>query len=526
MGQVITIGTSAFKKQTDEKLSNFIEENKEVMEKNKQLQPCLNHDTGNYFLKYTVYNVENLIAELSSLAPLTKELIMVNIKRYGYEVETEYILNCLGYSLKRKNKIKITKSVQKQAELFSFLYKINKECFIRLRNRLSGEYRAYNVESLKDPYKLQAILKSHYFVNNMDIMYSLNCYNNMYNGSENSLFSFQNIAIDVDFNKEQYTLKQALKLVKSYMGTKIPTATMIEYGHRIRLVYSLEDVPVTKKSLNVYKLVAQQIADKLEEGLGATPQPPTTYARIEGSINSKDGSKISTVIFNPVVYKLRDLQQQLLPAWEKKVKKANKKVVYMPNAYQLNLDRLSDLEKIQSIRPDDKELLCYLYRNYCLLANMTKEEAWEKTLEFNNKFPKPKRPNKLDGETKTLNRKQYLHKNETILKLLDITKREEELLNLKTIFSTEEAKRRDRVYQKNRYKDNRHLKIEKAKKLYKDKLKEEGKKSKKEELQEIRKKIKALKDKGFKNKDIAQELHLTVKTLERHITYMRKNGLL
>lgn len=54
----------------------------------------------------------------------------------------------------------------------------------------------------------------------------------------------------------------------------------------------------------------------------------------------------------------------------------------------------------------------------------------------------------------------------------------------------------------------------------------EGKKTKKEQLYELRQKIKAMRQQGFKNKEISQELNLPTKTLERHITYMKKNGLL
>ncbi|CAI3620694.1 hypothetical protein [Clostridium neonatale] len=44
------------------------------------------------------------------------------------------------------------------------------------------------------------------------------------------------------------------------------------------------------------------------------------------------------------------------------------------NEYTLNLDRLKDFETIQTLREKIyREILCYLYRKYCLLANMTQE---------------------------------------------------------------------------------------------------------------------------------------------------------
>lgn len=105
--------------------------------------------------------------------------------------------------------------------------------------------------------------------------------------------------------------------------------------------------------------------------------------------------------------------------------------------------------------------------------------------------------------------KEYKYKSDTLIEVLAITEVEE--THMITIISKKEYKRRDRIYQKNRYLE---------------KLKLEGKMSKKEELEQTRKKIKSLREKGFKNKEICNELDLPQSTLKRHITYMKKNGLL
>lgn len=497
----------------------------------------LNLKTGKYYNKYCIDDVETLISELSDLN-LNKDMAIFNIKKYGFGAETKYILNSLGFEYEIKSKIKVSKNVRKQAELFDFLFNVKKECYIRLRNKSTGQYRTYAVEILKDPYRLQAILKSNYFSNNTDMMYSLNCYNNIYRATENSLFSLKNIAIDVDFNTDEYTMKDVLKELKHRMGTVIPIATIIETGHRIRLLYTIEDVPVTKKTIKLYKLVSEKIANELKD-YGASAQAPTTFGRIEGSVNSKDGSKINNLLFNPKVYELRQLQNDLLPPWEKAIKKANKsgRVVKIRNIYSLNLDRIKDLQTIQTIREEGyREILCYLFRNYCLLANMTDNEAWLKTKKFNENFKKPLKENELDGDTKSLNKKQYLHKSKTILNLLDISYREEEEIHLLTIISKHEQKRRDRVYQKAtyvgekaEYKRKKRVELydsEKAKIKYREQLKSEGKLTKKEQLDDLRQKIKAMREQGFKNLEIAQELELPIKTLERHISYIKKNGLI
>ena len=174
---------------------------------------------------------------------------------------------------------------------------------------------------------------------------------------------------------------------------------------------------------------------------------------VDSSINSKNGSEVSNILFNPKVYTLRELQSELLPSWERAIEKANRngKVVKFKNEYTLNLDRLKDFETIQTIREENyREILCYLYRNYCLLANMTHEEAWKETIKFNSRFKNPLKENELDSDTKCLNRKQYLHKSATILNILDISYHEEEQLNLVSIMSKYEYKRRNNEYNKNK----------------------------------------------------------------------------
>ncbi len=93
--------------------------------------------------------------------------------------------------------------------------------------------------------------------------------------------------------------------------------------------------------------------------------------------------------------------------------------------------------------------------------------------------------------------------------ILEISEYEQTHMNI--IIGKEEYKRRDREYQKNKYLEKLNL---------------EGKMTKKEELKILREKIKALREEGLKNKDISSQLNIPLKTLKRHITYMKKNDLL
>ncbi|MDK0628318.1 hypothetical protein P5F04_15730 [Clostridium perfringens] len=467
--------------------------------------------------KFTIVDTEHLIDTLKDIMPISKDIAILNIRKYGFIKEEDYILESLGFSISNNKKIKIRKDIEIQAKLFSILFDIDKNCFIRLRNKETGQIRAYNVQALQDPYRLQAILKSKHFDNLNDMMYSLNCYNNMYTCTEDTLFSLQNFALDIDFDTNKYSLKEVINKIKSmYKSNELLTPNIIEYGHRIRLIYSIQDVAVkkgSKKAINLINKVAKAINRKLPIELNSSVQALTTYGRIIGSVNTKNNSEIKVEIINPNKYILRDLQNSLLeqPEWLVKVKKANSKVVGIQNPYSLNLARLADFEKIQKIRQTGyREILCYLYRNYCLLSNLGQEETWEKLKEFNQKFSEPLRENCLDGDTKHLNRKQYLHKSSTILELLDITPNEEIGLNLDVILSDTEYKRRENV---------------RGKKNYEKKLKEQGKLTKKEQLEIIYGKIKSLLREGFTQKNIAIELDIKLPTLKRYIKHIKDNGL-
>lgn len=522
----------------DEAYWEYYNRHKDTLEKYKNTAIAFDVSNNRYFMKYQPRDIEALIDDLKSLR-LTKDMAVLNISKYGYVEEQDYILGALGFS--KRSKVKVTKDIEKQAQYFSFLFSMqaDKDCFVRFRNNQTGETRAYNVKYLSDPYRLQAILKSKYFTNTNDMMYSLNCFNNMYKSNEESLFSLQNIAIDLDFNTDKYTKKEVLAKLDATFGLTIPLPSLIEHSNRIRLIYSIEDVAVTKKSLNLYKKVGQNIVDRVKE-LGIegsiSLQPSTTYARFLGTKNTKNNSKVQIKILNLKKYKLRDMQSTLLPKpqWAVSIEKANKKdskvtqeevfnefknknkskskVRYIHNLYSLNMGRLEDLRRIQTIRQDGyKEILTYLYRNYCYLAGYGEEETFKMLIEFNNNFNNPRPINKLDGDTKHLSRKQYIHKNTTILNLLDVSLKEQERLNLVVTIQYAEKKRR---------------KLEKQKETYRENKKSQGKKLRDEEVDEKKTKIKDLRAKGLKNREISEQLSVSIKTVEKYITILKKEGLL
>ena len=89
-----------------------------------------------------------------------------------------------------------------------------------------------------------------------------------------------------------------------------------------------------------------------------------------------------------------------------------------------------------------------------------------------------------------------------------------------------ENKDKIKIYNKDYYEKNKKDISDKRKQKYQEKLKRESKLSKKEEKEILKQKIISLKQQGLLNKEIAFDLKISIKTIERYITQLKKEGLL
>lgn len=330
------------------------------------------------------------------------------------------------------------------------------------------------------------------------------------------------IFIDLDYYKTEFNKEQILiNLEDNYFNKSVPIPNyVIDSGRGMYLMWLINSVP--SMALPLWKAIEDYLYNQLKE-FGADRQAldATRILRVPGSINSKSKTVVSILDEYNYIYDLREIQNNYLPElkpYEKK-KGRPKKVNFIFRERSLYHARLQDIIKLCELREYDlkghRELILFLYRYYLCSFTEDTEKALRDTLELNNMFKQHLNKREVVRATKSAekcylnNNKQYKYKNETLIELLEIT--EEEQINMKTIISKNEYKRRNNEYNK---------------KKYYNKLKLEGKLTKKEELILLRKKIKSLKEKGFKNKDIRIELDLAESTLKRHITYMKKNGLI
>lgn len=414
--------------------------------------------------------------------------------RRKYNITESDLEDFYGFKYKRKSVKKKKKfdeepdfvyfnknEVAEQLHLFQEIFDDKDECFVRIRNRSTGEYYSYPVAALLDETKLYRILNSKFSDNN-DLMYSLNTYNNMQYHSQNNIFTLNSFAIDLDFKEvkrlSKKTPKQIINMLeKSEFNKSVPAPNIIEFSNNIRLIYVLEKSYATKNVNTLVNRICKTIGERLSD-YGAKGQPITTFARVVNSVNSKVDKPVKVTYLDINKYNISYLKDTVLPPlpewyseYKLKTKRKATRVIDLSvdfkargKATQYNLNRIQDFFKIVDYFDGDidgRRFLCFQVRNHCKLAGMSDDEAKEVLKEFNNKFKYPLRWNVIEQDTRNVNRKQYYYKSQYILDFLCIEPEVEEILHLDAILSKVEYMRRENIrvkaYQKAKYRNEEGL---------------------------------------------------------------------
>lgn len=399
--------------------------------------------------------------------------------------EEDYIY----YLSKKKSARRRTKKEQfnreqvvEQLKLFQEIFDAEDDCFVKVFNKATNEYYCYPTSALLDEDKLYNILNSYRFKNKFDLMYSLNTYNNMFKFAQNNIFTLNSFAIDLDYTEvarlKDKKPKQIIKMLeKSEFEKSIPTPNVIEYGNNIRLIYVLEKAYSTKNVNTLVSRICKVVGERLAD-YGGKGQPITTFGRIINSTNSKVNKTIKVTYLNTEKYKIKYLQDTVLPAlpewyaeYKQKTKRKPSRVIDLSidfkarsRSTQYNLNRISDIFKIVDYfggSLDGRRFLCFQVRNHAKLAGMSDDEAEDVMRQLNKRFRYPLYWRVIEQDTRNVNRKQWYYKSETILKYLSIDAELEEVLELKAILSDAEYIRRkrirDRAYSKAKYRNEEGL---------------------------------------------------------------------
>ena len=328
--------------------------------------------------------------------------------------------------------------------------------------------------------------------------------------------------IDLDYYKTKFTKEQIIMNLEGNYFNKIIPATnyILDSGRGLALIWLINKVP--SQALPLWKAIEEYLYNQLKE-FGADRQAldATRILRVPGSINSKSKTVVSIIDEYDYIYDLREIQKEFLPELKPKEKKKGrpKKINYIYRERSLYYARIHDITKLCELREYDlrghREIILFLYRYYLCSFTEDTKKALEDVLELNSMFISPLKENEVIRATRSAEKcyldknKEYKYKNETLIDLLEITEYEE--TQMSTIISKGEYKRRDRVYQKNKYQR---------------KLKSEGKISEKEKLSQRRAKIKDLLAEGLKQKDICSQLNISKDTYIRDRKYLREQGLI
>ena len=440
------------------------------------------------------------------------------------------------------------------------IYPQEEDCFVKIFSKSTKEYKFYNIHSLNEVGKLKNILNS--FGKN-DLMISSNTFKSMDKATESNLFSINTICVDIDYKRKDYLKnlppENIIKLLEmDYIGSLIPKPNYIEYGNQIRLIYVLNEPAYIPKGKIAVRTLCNRISEYFAQVLdeyGAEKQKSEKFIRVPYGTNTKTLDSIKLIHYEDYKYTLNEIQEMWLdeiPVWYEKwksKKKTNTKKSKPFNALEFNQKRLSDFRRIQYYLnqndiKDFRSRLCFLYHNYSLLAYKDNPKiqgdisqiAINDMVEFNNNFKYPLKSNKIISDTKFLRNKQYKYSNETLMEFLELTNELCDFLYLESIF---EVKSKE-VINKEYYEDNKQelLKLSKQyyehnkkriseykKEKYQEKLKQQGKLSKKEEKEIMKAKIKDLLAEGLLQKQIAIELNLSLPTIKRYVSIIKKEGL-
>lgn len=300
---------------------------------------------------------------------------------------------------------------------------------------------------------------------NSNAYMSVSVFKNRKNARKNNIAAVMCIPIDIDFtftdNKGNLVDPLTVwdKLTQDLLDSQVllPMPTYIEYGHRLRLVYMLNDggvcIPKDKKgresTLTILRRIQEEILkciNGLDVQYHAEYNEYTKFVRIPESIvrkyktvydNGHNYLKSECVSKNVVKVKeikngkrwdfreLADIVLPKLPEWyQSYLQRKNKKKEINKRTYN-NLNgtlraRLLLLERLQQegYNVGHREMMCHLYWNFTLQLTGNSDETWDKVKQFNSQFVTPLRAKDLRSHV--YSKRTYKYKDETFLKKLGL----------------------------------------------------------------------------------------------------------
>lgn len=337
-------------------------------------------------------------------------------------------------------------------------------------------------------------------------------------------------------------------LEMDYLGIKVPYPTLIvRTGRGMQLIWRLDNCHDKRLQQKVAKSLFEELKEFDLFGLEMDAQvlDLARVFRLPGTMHTMTQSITEIYSNTGEIFELEDIIYGYCPelvdeeknTMESKrkytVKKTDRKVKYTDkhwNYYVLNSKRVEDLESLFKLRDGRFErcrnFFMHLYCYHLALVTQNKDYTMEKALEIDSKFSaqcdgslgrnhvkhiinstfeKAKRllesKNKKDYNLKDV----YRYTNDRIIDMLKITVEEQK--KMKTIRSKEIYKGIHRKDCLNNYYKKRYEKIKNGEIV-----------TKTSKIEDEVFKVKNLKGQGFKNKDIALALNISLSTVKRRLS--------
>ena len=324
-----------------------------------------------------------------------------------------------------------------------------------------------------------------------------------------NLNRLHSIYIDIDCYRKNLT-KEAVIFFLEEMYGEIPRPNyLIDSG---RGVYYIILIDENKKKLPEWQTIEKFLFSKMEWlGADAKCLDATRVLRVVDSVNSRNNQRVTILDHYDYNYSINEILENYIPEIprakkaKKKKKGRPKKIVSLYNLYTLYHSRIEDIKTLCRIRNYNmngyRETTLFLYRYFSNVYHDDEDDALYNALELNKKFTEPLNEIELIEDTQSASRYykdlKYKYSNEKLIKLLDIT--EDEQKQLSTIISTKEKYRRNNL---RRYRERRD---------------KEGKTEKEIEIEKRKESVRELKQKKYTNKEIAEMLGITERTVKRYL---------
>lgn len=352
-----------------------------------------------------------------------------------------------------------------------------------------------------------------------DLFVSQNTFKKFRKSTEH-LFELKACYIDIDYYKLGLTREQVLFGIEQLVSEhRIPSPSMmIDSGHGLYLIWRIKRIPAM--AVKLWRVMEEYLYYELKE-LGADKGclDPTRVFRVTDSMNCKYPikQKVQVLSTYPIEYDLHDLQESYLKFKKKPLsKKRYGKLIRIKNIYTLYCNRREDILSLCKLRNFEmtgmREIVLFLYRYYGCLQ-YTDEKAIEMIKTLNSQFTRPCKESTVLRATRSAEKaaaqEKYNYRNSTLIELLKIT--DEEMQSkwpdgeyiLKTIISREEKYRRN---------NQRRISLRRN---------SQGNTDKAQSVQDNMQLVKALKEQGLKQSEIAKELNMSVRNVQKYYKMLR-----